>query len=161
MKSLLLALGLILTCFAPALGADQAPDAFVRDLYAAHMPSIDGKGAGVLADDKLRSRFFATDLAAAIKKDFDDSAKADEVGAIDFDPITDSQDPQVKDLKFDVVSAAGDKAQVKASFDRGEPKRAEIFYDLVKQAGQWHVANVSTKGTAEEAWSLRDLLSMK
>ena len=47
MKSLLLALGLVLACFAPALGADQAPDAFVRQLYAAHMPSDRGKGAGV------------------------------------------------------------------------------------------------------------------
>jgi hypothetical protein len=161
MKSLLLAFGLVLACVAPVLAADQAPDAFVKDLYTAHMPSVDGKGAGVLADDKLRTRFFAPDLAAAIKKDFDDSAKADEVGAIDFDPITDSQDPVVKELKFDVVSSATDKAQVKASFNRGEAKRAEIFYDLVRQAGQWHVSNVSTKGAADEAWSLRELLSMK
>lgn len=161
MKSLVLALGLVLASLMPALAADQAPDAFVKDLYTAHMPSVDGKGGGVLVDDKLRTRFFATDLAAAIKKDFDDSAKNDEVGAIDFDPVTDSQDPVVKDLKFDVVSSAGDKAQVKASFDRGEPKRAEIFYDLVRQAGQWHVANISTKGGSDEAWSLRELLQMK
>lgn len=161
MKSLVLALGLVLACLVPAFAVDQAPDAFVKDLYTAHMPSADGKGGGVLVDAKLRARFFAPDIAAAIKKDFDDSAKNDEVGAIDFDPVTDSQDPVVKDLKFDILASAGDKAQVKASFDRGEPKRAEIFYDLVKQSGQWHVANISTKGAADEAWSLRELLQMK
>jgi len=47
------------------------------------------------------------------------------------------------------------------SFDRGDAKRDELLYDLVKEGGQWRVYDISKKGSTEEAWSLRGLLSLK
>ncbi|WP_448951732.1 DUF3828 domain-containing protein [Labrys neptuniae] len=143
----------------PALAAEAPPEALVKQIYAGKTPET--KGIDIIGNAKLRAKYLSTDLAAAVKKDIDQSAKSGEVGALDFDPVSDSQDPMIKDLKIEPATVQGDKAEVKVSFDRGDAKRDELVYVLVKENDQWRVFNISKQGSAEEAWSLRQMLSLK
>ncbi|MBP0579276.1 DUF3828 domain-containing protein [Labrys sp. LIt4] len=152
---LLLASGLSM----PAVAAEISPEATVKQIYSGKTPET--KGIDIIGNAKLRAKYLSKDLAAAVKKDIDESAKSGEVGALDFDPVSDSQDPMIKDLKIEPASVQGDRAQVSVSFDRGDPKRDELVYDLVKENEQWRVSNISKKGNAQEAWSLRQMLSLK
>jgi hypothetical protein len=157
---LVLALGFAASVLAaPVLAAETAPEVVVQQIYSGKTPTT--KGIDIIGNKKLRTKFLTKELGAAVQKDFDQSAKANEVGALDFDPVSDSQDPMIKDLKIEPLSAEAGKAQVKVSFDRGDAKRDELLYDLVKEGGQWRVYDISKKGSAEEAWSLRALLSLK
>lgn len=159
MRELCLGLALASGLAAPALAAEASPEAVVQQIYSGKTPET--KGIDIIGNAKLRARYLSKDLAAAVKKDIDESAKSGEVGALDFDPVSDSQDPLIKDLKIDPASVQGEQAQVGVSFNRGDPKRDELVYDLVKENGQWRVSNISKKGNAEEAWSLRQMLSLK
>lgn len=152
---LLLASGMTMS----ALAAETSPEATVGQIYSGKTPET--KGIDIIGNAKLRAKYLSKDLAAAVKKDIDESAKSGEVGALDFDPVSDSQDPMIKDLKIEPASVQGDRAQVGVSFNRGDPKRDELVYDLVKENEQWRVSNISKKGSAEEAWSLRQMLSLK
>lgn len=152
---LMLALGLA----APALAAETTPEAVVQQIYSGKTPTT--KGLDIIDNAKLRAKYLSMDLAAAVKKDNDESAKSGDVGALDFDPVSDSQDPMIKDLKIEPLQVQGDKAQVKVSFNTYDPKRDELLYDLVKEGGQWRVFNISKPGGGEDAWSLRQILSLK
>ncbi|MGN8115193.1 DUF3828 domain-containing protein [Labrys sp. 22185] len=159
MRRLYLGLALASGLAVSALAAEATPEATVKQIYSGKTPET--KGIDIIGNAKLRDRYLSKDLAAAVKKDIDESAKSGEVGALDFDPVSDSQDPLIKDLKIDPASVQGEQAQVGVSFNRGDPKRDELVYDLVKENGQWRVSNISKKGNAEEAWSLRQMLSLK
>ena len=157
---LVLALGIMAPVLAmSALAAETAPEAVVQQIYSGKTPTT--KGIDIIGNKKLRAKFLTKELGAAVQKDFDQSAKANEVGALDFDPVSDSQDPMIKDLKIEPASVQGDRAQVGVSFNRGDPKRDELIYELVKENEQWRVSNISKKGSADEAWSLRQMLSLK
>ncbi len=155
----LFSLVLALHMAAPALAAEATPEAVVQQIYSGKTPTT--RGLDIIDNKKLRAKFLSKDLAAAVKKDIDQAAKSNDVGALDFDPVSDSQDPMIKDLKIEPLSVQGDKAQVKVSFNTYDPQRDELLYDLVKEGGQWHVYDISKKGSAEDAWSLRALLSLK
>lgn len=161
MRRLLTVLALVLAGAAPASAQSQAPDAFVSALYAAHLPAIEGNGDGVLFDDALRARFFAPDLAAAIKKDSDDAERRQDVGALDFDPVTDSQDPVVRKLAIAVLSADAGRATVQATFDRGGGPRAQLIYDLAVIDGDWKVRDISNPARGDAGWDLRALLKLQ
>ncbi len=75
------------------------PDAILRQLYKLHDahkgPFFDGRNRS------LAERYFTKELAALMVKDA--SRPDDEIGSIDFDPLYDSQDPQVKNFKIGAV----------------------------------------------------------
>lgn len=75
---------------------------------------------------------------------------------LDFDPISASQDAELKKvtLKTDVIELG--KAVVSASFsNHGQP--TVVTYDFVKDDGDWKIDDI--KGTTEkEAWSVRKIL---
>jgi hypothetical protein len=158
-KGFIIAIMLTLGAGGPVLAAEATPEAVVQQIYSGKTPST--KGIDIIGNAKLRAKFLSKDLAAAVKKDIDASRKSGEVGALDFDPVSDSQDPMIKDLKIEPQPAQGDRAQVDVSFNRGDPQRDQLVYDLVKEGGQWRVSNISKKGSGDDAWSLRAMLSLK
>src|ERR1044071_7855960 len=79
------------------------PDAVVKNLYAAQKA-----GTGPFFQTKNRAlvdRYFSKDLADMIWKDAV-TAKG-EAGAIDFDPLYNSQDPQITDFVIEKPREAG------------------------------------------------------
>ena len=125
------------------------PDAILRELYKAHDahkgPFFDRKNRN------LAEKYFTKELAALMVKD---AAKSDdEVGAIDFDPLYDSQDPQLKSFKIGAVQWSGItkraadprndvSALVNVTFkDNGEAR--ELRFDFKQQPDKtWRISDI-------------------
>lgn len=107
-------------------------------------------GAGPFFQTKSRvlvERYFMTDLAGLIWKDYV-SAKGD-IGALDFDPLYGSQDPQITDFKILVSGVAADakfqpqdKVLVEVTFKDSGKKRRIAFAFAQDKAGAWKIDNI-------------------
>jgi hypothetical protein len=81
---------------------------------------------------------------------------------VDFDPVTNSQDPDVKSFKVVVEKQEADKAVIAVTVDshRGPPAKPTgqtIRYDFVREPGGWKIDEI--KGALDgEAWSLRAII---
>ncbi len=130
----------------------------VKNLYHAQ-----NAGSGPFFQSKssvLVERYFMKDLADLIWKDYL-NAKGD-IGALDFDPLYGSQDPQISDFKIlesrEADSAkvqAGNKVLVEVTFkDAGKKRR--IAFDFEKdQDGAWKIFDIRYPDKS----SLRDVFA--
>lgn len=126
--------------------AGPDPDVILQNLYKAHDAQ---KGLFFDAQHQnLIDQYFTRELAALIRKDAKDAD--DEMGAVDFDPLYDSQDPQITNFKIGKVKWGGtDKdeelglAVVEATFkDYGEPKSIAYRFHQTAQK-TWKIADIS------------------
>ena len=82
---------------------------------------------------------------------------------VGFDPITNSQDPDVKSFKVVAEKQDADKALIAVTVDshhseRPNPADATIRYDFVRDAGQWKIDDI--KGAVDgKPWSIRAILT--
>jgi hypothetical protein len=127
--------------------AQQAtdPQAFVAEVYRAHMPSVTGNARGVVHDPRLRARFFAPDLAAAIAHDLREAERTGEVPALMIDPITASQDPQVLNLAIRTIARDGGTARVEAVF-RQHGGMTQVLYILRQGRAGWMIWDMGFDG---------------
>ena len=106
-------------------------------------------------DRATRQKYFSKGFDLLITK-AETEAAHDGSQMIDFDPITASQDTDMKTatVKTDILELG--KAVVSASFTNfGKP--AVVTYDFVKEDGAWAIDDI--KGTTDrEAWSVRKIL---
>jgi len=122
-----------------------APDVIVKNLYAA---AKGDKSPFFQSEDRARlDPFFTKSLGDLIWKDFID-AKGD-VGALDFDPLFASQDPQPKDLVIGGVGLGGDKkfgpeneAVVQVTFKDGEQEVMVSFRFVQGADKQWRIDDI-------------------
>lgn len=126
------------------------PDAMLRDLYKVH-----ATGKGPFADRTKRAgleKYFTKELSGLIVKDTVD-AKG-EMGAIEFDPLYESQDPVITGLKVGevnwggMVKHEGDEpedglAVVEVTFkDSGKPRR--VIYRFQQNAKKgWKISDIN------------------
>ena len=82
---------------------------------------------------------------------------------MDFDPVTNSQDPDVKSFKVVAEKQEADKATIAVTIEshqreaRANPADKTIRYDFVREAGQWKIDDI--KGAVDGSpWSVRALL---
>ncbi|WP_316165450.1 MULTISPECIES: DUF3828 domain-containing protein [unclassified Bradyrhizobium] len=119
-------------------------------------------GTFVIEDKAARAKYLSKSLAAQWAK-MDARTPKDEVGAIDFDPVTNSQDPDVASFKVTSEMQDGDKATVAVRIRGHRTERKEqaddiIRYDLVREAGQWKIDDI--RGAVDgKPWSIRALLA--
>ena len=71
---------------------------------------------------------------------------------LDFDPVTNSQDPQVEKL---TIAAEGDAAAA-ATFFSGDVKHV-VRYSFVREDGAWKVDDIAG-GAGDDKWDLRDII---
>ena len=143
--------------------ADDSPVAIVRTLYKVSAGK-DGKysGGSAFIDAKIRARYFSArlvgELAALEKK----SNASNEV-RLDFDPITNSQDPSVTNLKIEQDGESDGEAGVKASFSsHGDPGNNVVRFIFVREKNAWRLDNmtgVQTRSPENTAWDLRKLIA--
>jgi hypothetical protein len=149
---LILAFGVGLA--ASAARADESPVAIVTLFYKVSAGK-DGKYSGNSAyyQDNIRAKYFSKSLRAmadALEK----KAKKENGVGLDFDPVTDSQDPSVKALK---IEPDGETA-VNASFAvEGGTERKVIRYIFMREANGWKLDNM-TAAARENSWDLRQLI---
>ena len=144
----------------PALAlAAGSPRDFVAQVY---------RGAGGNASwDTLfaramgRKRPFSKKFDAVLKAADANSAKTNEPW-LDFDPVSNSQDPSIHGLSVNIVADTSDSATLSAEFRYGpEPKSpaAQVIYDFVREGGAWALDDIrgARQDGQDPGWSLRKL----
>jgi len=131
---------LLLVSFSLNLSAaDKAvtPEALVAELYKAHdaekSPFFQDK------DRALVDHYFTKELADLMWKDI--KASKGEVGAIDFDPLYNAQDTEIKNFVIGKATVDGGKATVVASFVNFD-KQTRITFKLAQQGEVWKISDI-------------------
>lgn len=158
---------LLVATEAPLARAEPAfpddPVAIVNAIYTrAARGKGDGGGAFVIEDKQAKAKYLSKSLIALWKKADAHTPKGD-VGPIDFDPVTNSQEPDVKSFKVDAEKFEADKALIAVTLEghnTSARKGADqvVRYDFVREANAWKIDDI--KGTSDgEAWSIRAMLT--
>lgn len=125
----------------PADGSAEAktaaPELLVAELYKQH----DAKKSPFFQkkDRALVDKFFTKPLADLIWKD--SNGPLGEMGAIDFDPLYDGQDIEIKKFAVDKGEIKGETASVVANFTNFGEKRA-VFFAMKQSGGNWKIEDI-------------------
>jgi hypothetical protein len=143
--------------------ASNDPLAIVNAIYArAARGKGDGGGGFVTNSRATRAKNLSKSLAALWIKADAHTPKGD-VGPVDFDPVTNSQEPDVKSFAVTLEKSDADKATVAVTITGANAPRAKaadgvIRYDFVRDAAQWKIDDI--RGAEDgKPWSLRGMLS--
>ena len=149
----------------PALAQTPAASDPVAILTAIYTRAAKGNGDGgaafVTVDRAARAKYLSKSLVALWAKADAHTPKGD-VGPVDFDPVTNSQDPDVKSFKVTSDKIEDDKAALSVTMtSHREPRKTSaddtVHYDFVREGGVWKIDDI--KGSADgEAWSIRAML---
>jgi hypothetical protein len=122
----------------------------------------DGGGTFVIQTKASRTKYLSNALVALWAK-ADARTRKGDGGPVGFDPVTNSQDPDVKSFKLAAEKLGADKATVAVTIEshqqeaRANPVDKTIRYDFVHEAGQWKIDDI--KGAVDGGpWSVRALL---
>ena len=149
----------------PAVAAPPSPNdplAIVNAIYARVAKGKgDSGGAFVIENRAAKAKFLSKSLIDLWDKADAHTPKGD-VGPVDFDPVTNSQEPDVK--SFTAVAEkqdANNAVIVVALVGHGKPptKSADgiIRYNFVRDGTRWKIDDISGASDGE-AWSIRDML---
>ncbi len=128
-------------------GAADDPAAHVRAMYEVQLKGEQTKS--YVWDKPHIDRFFTLSLARRIT--------ATRLGdGIDFDFLFDGQDYDIKDLSVVPVRSGASRATVEARFVNFD-QRKRVTFHMVREAGAWRVADISTQG--QHGWVLSKLLT--
>ncbi|MBT9291991.1 YbjP/YqhG family protein [Prosthecodimorpha staleyi] len=116
--------------------ASAKPEDVVRNLYA----RLDAEAYDYMTNRKLAQRYFTASTVKLIDKVDAKSKKLQEPG-IDYDPLIDGQDGEVKGLAVTVESATADRATVVAAFTSFDEK-LRVTFDMQLEKGAWRVEDI-------------------
>ena len=145
----------------PATSDD--PVAILNAIYARATKGKGDSGGGFVIESKAaKAKYLSRSLIALWARADAHTPKGD-VGPVDFDPVTNSQDPDVKSFKVVAEKQEADKATITVTIDgyqgpRPKPADQTMRYDFVREAGLWKIDDI--KGSADgEPWSIRGMLA--
>ena len=122
--------------------SEDSPVAVIRRLYRVHDKANDpifGKTSrGYL------SAYFDKQLADLIWKDITETPK-DEMPKLDFDPLYDTQDPQITNFRIGGPRIKQDQATVIVSF-KNDGRTYRITFRLRKTSAGWRIQNLVYEG---------------
>ena len=139
------------------------PVAIVTAIYArAAKGKGDGGGAFIIESKAAKTKYLSKALVAVWAKADAHTPKGD-VGPVDFDPVTNSQEPDVKSFSVATEKLEADKAVIAvtiAGHGAARKKAADntIRYDFVRDGGQWKIDDISGASDGEP-WSIRGMLA--
>jgi hypothetical protein len=144
----------------PPAGGD--PLAIVTAIYARAAKGKGASGGGFVYENKAaKAKYLSKSLIALWAKADAHTPKGD-VGPIDFDPVSNSQDPDLKSFKVDTEKREADKATIAVTLTFAETTRKPgdevVRYDFVREAGGWKIDDIKGKSDGEP-WSIRDMLT--
>jgi len=120
-----------------SLHAATSPKEVVTELYTAHKGKADP--LQYPASKKLLGAYFENGLLSLYLKDQTESKG--EVGKLDFDPLYEAQDFQIKDFSIGLVSQQSDSAEVAASF-KNIGKSEKIVFLVSNTARGWRITDI-------------------
>jgi hypothetical protein len=150
----------------PALAAPPSPTdptGIVTAIYTrAAKGKGDGGGAFIIENKAAKAKYLSKSLVALWAKADAHTPKGD-VGPVDFDPVTNSQEPDVKSFKVATEKQEADTATLAVTIEgRNTPARKPadrtIRYAFVRNGAAWKIDDV--KGASDGApWSIRAMLT--
>jgi Protein of unknown function (DUF3828) len=149
-----------------ALAAPPAandPLAIVNAIYArAAKGKGDSGGAFIIESQPAKAKYLSKSLVELWAKADAHTPKGD-VGPVDFDPVTNSQEPDVKSFKAVAEKLDADKATIAVTITgrntpRAKPADRILRYDFVRDAGQWKIDDIRSASDGEP-WSIREMLA--
>jgi len=145
------------------VGAADDPVGMLTAIYARVAKGKGDTGGTFVIQKAARPKYLSNALTALWAK-ADARTKKGDSGPVDFDPVTNSQDPDVKSFKVNAGNQEADKAIVAVTIEshqqeaRTNPADKTIRYDFVREAGQWKIDDI--KGVVDGTpWSVRALLA--
>jgi hypothetical protein len=151
MRKRFLFLLLVAAVSSSAAAAELSPTDVVTGIYRLYAgPKGDYQSGSI--EDKRIAVLFTTSLRKALAAMNARSRKSNEP-ILDFDPVTDSQDPLVERLS---IAAASDRV-VAATFFSGAVKHV-VKYDFKPEAGGFKIDDISG-GSGADAWDLRRIIA--
>lgn len=150
-------------CLAAPPPVANDPLAIVNAIYTRITASHGSEDGGFVTLEKpARAKYMSKSLAALWNKAEARTTKGD-VGPVDFDPVTNSQDADVRSFTAtaEKLDAATATIAVKLT-GSGEPRKHApdeiVRYDFVRDGGHWKIDDI--RGAVDgEAWSVRQLLT--
>jgi hypothetical protein len=142
-------------------GPAEDPVTILNGIYTR---AAKGKGTGgaefVMENDAAKAKYFSKSLIELWARADANTPKGD-VPPVDFDPVTNSQEPDVKSFTIATEKLEGDQATVAVTISgrmpRAKPTDNTVRYSYVREDGRWKIDDIS--GTIDgEAWSVRDIL---
>jgi Protein of unknown function (DUF3828) len=134
------------------------PMAIVNSIYTrAAQGKGDGGGGFVYEDKAAKAKFLSKSLIALWTKADAHTPKGD-VGPVDFDPVTNSQDPDVKSFKVDAEKLMADKAIIAVTMEDSytpprKPADHVVRYDFVRDGGKWKIDDTAVPAMAKRGRS--------
>ncbi len=149
----------------PTAAQPAAPDDPLAIVNAIYTRVTKGKGDGggtfVIDTKAARSKYLSRSLATLWAKADARTQKGDG-GPVGFDPVTNSQDPDVKSFKAVAEKREPDKAVIAVTLtsrhaERSRPADRIVRFDFVRDAGQWKIDDF--RGAVDgEPWSIRAII---
>jgi hypothetical protein len=146
--------------------ADPPPDdpvAIINSIYArAAQGKGDGGGAFIIENRTAKAKYLSKSLIAQWAKADAYTPKGD-VGPVDFDPVTNSQEPDVKSFAVSPERSDAATAVIAVTVTGHDAPRANaadavIRYNFVRDGGHWKIDDISGADDGKP-WSLRGMLS--
>jgi hypothetical protein len=147
------------------LAAPPAPSDPVAIVNAIYARAAKGKGKGggafIIENKAAKAKYLSKSLAE-LWAQADAHTPKDDVGPIDFDPVTNSQEPDIKSFKVTSEKLDTDTAVIAVTLTGhgappSKPADQMIRYNFVRDNGQWKIDDISGASDGEP-WSIRDLL---
>jgi hypothetical protein len=137
------------------------PAAIVTAIYTrAAKGKGDGGGTFMIENKAAKAKYLSKELIALWAKADAHTPKGD-VGPVDFDPVTNSQEPDVKSFKVVTEKLEADKAAIAVTIIGTRPRATTadqtVHFDFVREGDKWKIDDIkgSDDGTA---WSIRGML---
>lgn len=161
LTSLLIATDTPLSRAKPATSDD--PVTIVTAIYTRAAKGRGGDGGGFVIENKAAKAKYLSKALIALWTKADAHTPKGDVGPVDFDPVTNSQDPDLKSFKIAPEKLEADKASIAVTLEghrgkRSNPADAIIHYDFVREATGWKIDDIKGSGDGE-SWSIRAMLT--
>jgi len=138
------------------------PVAIVTAIYTRAAKGKGDSGGGFVIESKAaKAKYLSRSLIELWAKADAHTPKGD-VGPVDFDPVTNSQDPDVKSFKVEAEKLETDKAVIAVTITgRNTPPRKGadqvVRYAFLHEGDKWKIDDI--KGASDgEPWSIRAML---
>jgi Protein of unknown function (DUF3828) len=149
----------------PALAAPPAandPLAIVDAIYARAAKGKGDTGGGFVIETKAAKAKYLSKALVALWAKADAHTPKGDVGPVDFDPVTNSQEPDVKSFTAVAEKQEADKAVIAVTI-KGNTPRAKavdntIHYSFVRDDGLWKIDDIAGASDGEP-WSIRGMLT--
>jgi uncharacterized protein DUF3828 len=142
--------------------APNDPVAILTAIYTRVAKGKGNSGGGFVIEDKAAKAKYLSKSLVDLWARADANTKKGDAGPIDFDPVTNSDEPDVKSFKVATEKLETDKAVIAVTITgrmaRAKPSDDIIRYNFVREDGKWKIDDISSTVDGDP-WSLRDILS--